>query len=245
MIEQTFDIHSFIRAEQRTPRGTPWPVLNPFNLRFPGLRLTSEYAKAISGTGIYLISFGTEVVYLGKYQPTSGKIIGDRWGRHLQTITGRGLNIGLGGTNAQQRLNELLDAVANPELRQVLMTVLEFDPARFRDTGYNTTANRLRFASENWNHFGAAPPEAILNNLSFWLLRTRPASDSLQAKREISAVEKLVLELYFPCCNKEYRESAHQGLRRKNSVANIIKAVRNAMMAVTQADATDCIRLLG
>jgi hypothetical protein len=233
MTELTYDLRSFIQVERVKPNDATWPIPSPFDLRFKSQRLNAEQSDAISGTGIYLISKGLEVVYLGKYQPENGKIIADRWGRHLQTITARGYNIGLGGKIPELRLAELMEAVAHPNLRQVLQAAYAHDCQRFRDTGYNTTPNRLRFASENWDLLGTSTPERVLDDIAFSLVRMPTGKPKAEARSDVSRIEKHVLLQYKPCCNIEYRHAEHRHRRVDNTLPNILSAVRKSMKDVT------------
>lgn len=245
MIDSTFALRSLMRVERKAPDDAGWPLPSPFDLCFRRQPLDAERSAAIAGTGIYLIARGAEVAYLGKYQPADGNIIADRWGRHLQTITARGYNIGLGGKHAESRLAAILQAVDHPRLRQVLQAAYDHDRQRFRDTGYTTSPNRLRFAGEHWDHFGEAAPERLLDGMGFILLRMRPAGSPTLAKKEATAIEKQVLLRFRPVCNDEYRHELHATGRAGNTVAAMLAAVRDAMRAVTGEDATHCVRLEG
>lgn len=236
MTNLTFDLRSYIRVEQIKSHDTSWPMSSPFNLLFKSERLNREQKIAISGTGIYLISKGLEVVYLGKYQPSDGKIIRDRWCRHLQTITARGYNIGFGGRIPERRLAKLMEAVEHPNLRQVLQATYTHDRQRFRDSGHNTTSNRLRFASENWDLFGAATPECVLDDITFSLVLMPTAKPKAGVKIDVSMVEKQVLLQYKPCCNVQYLHAEHRHARLDNTLPSILDAVRKSMRAVTGFD---------
>ena len=244
MIDQQFDLRDFIQVDSVATRELGWPRPSPFNLKFSSRKLTDMQLEAISGSGLYMISKGDEVVYVGLYKPQRGNIIADRWGRHLQTITGRGYNIGLGGKNPTARRDALLAAVAAPRLREAIEHAYLYSQAsRYKDTGYNTTPNRLRFASENWDNFGQDDSEQVLRPLTFWLLRTRVADSQETAARDVKAIETRVLQDFKPACNKEYKHDLHEGRRKDNTVEALTEAIRQAAHAVTNADVRDRIQL--
>src|SRR4051794_14843208 len=99
----------------------------PLNLRFTAPMLNPLTKAAWSGPGLYLISFGGEVIYIGKYQPFDrGNILNDRWLRHLETITLRGTRVGFGGKRKpENRLKRLLQHVRHPDLRSHLELIYE------------------------------------------------------------------------------------------------------------------------
>lgn len=250
MIEIEFPLNDFIHVTDVISKDGGWPTPSPFNLRFISSRtLADDRASAISGCGIYLISSNDteEVAYLGMYRPIDGNIIQDRWGRHLQTITGRGFNIGLGGQgNPSRRRTKLLEGIQAPELREAIENSYSYSrDDRFRDTGYSTTPNRLRFASEKWKSFGPAKGSDILGSLTFWFLRIRLPNNSQDAKREVKAVEKRVLEQFKPVCNHEYKHACHNEQRKCNSITSITEAVREAAKMETKQDITYRIKLAG
>lgn len=181
------------------------------------------------------------------YRPMSGNIINDRWGRHLQTITGRGFNIGLGGKkNPSNRRKILLEGIEAPELREAINHAYSYSlDDRFRDTGYSTTPNRLRFANENWKLFSPMNGNDILGNFTFWLFRIRPPINSEEAKREVAAIEKQVLQQFKPVCNDVYKHDLHSKLRSDNSIELITKSIRECAKFETGSDITHMIKLAG
>lgn len=252
MTEPTNDLRNYIEVKRIAPDDSAWSMPSPFDLRFKGKSLSVNQKAEITGTGVYLISKGARVVYIGSYLPNSGKIIADRWGRHLQTITARGYNIGLGGTNPESRLADLKAAVDHPNLRQVLQAAYDHDgtleaPQWFRDSGFTTTANRLRFASENWEMFGKATQDSVLNDIAFNLVLLPAAKPQAEIKVEgasdVKKVENQVLRQYQPCCNKEYIHAEHQHTQSNITVPNVLAAVRKAIKDVTRFDSISSVSL--
>ncbi len=234
-----FPLSELIVAETKTPtRDSAWPTPSIFNLNFRNGSGAEQIAEALRGRGLYLISYGQEVVYVGKYRPDEGKIVDHRWGRHLQTITGRGHQIGLGGQkNPQARLDKFLQAVAAEDLRQALRNSLEHCRLeRFKDTGCNTTLNRLRFASENWAHFGTAGPETIMRGFEFRLLQIRSPQNEALARQVVGDIEDDVLRQWHPICNDEYVHQTDAPRRAGNTPQALIRAARSSALVHTSHD---------
>ena len=241
-----FPLSRLIVAETKTPaKDAAWPTPSIFNLNFRSGDGAAEVAEDLRGRGLYLISYRQEVVYLGKYRPDEGQIVDDRWGRHLQTITGRGHQIGLGGArNSQARLNKFLQAVASESLRQALCNALEHSRLeRFRDTGCNTTPNRLRFASDCWAHFGTAGPETIMQDFEFRLLQIRSPQEEALARSMIGDMEVDLLKQWHPVCNKEYIHQKDALRRTENTPEALIMAVREAALVHTGHDIERLVHL--
>lgn len=249
MIEQHLSLNDFIQAKEIPSKDINWPSNSPFNLKFKCKKLNDEQKTSIKGCGIYLISCNNtgEVVYIGMYRPIAGNIINDRWGRHLQTITGRGYNIGLGGkNNSTARRANLLDGVEVSELREAIDHAFKYSlKDRFRDTGYSTTPNRLRFASENWSFFGPANGNNVLDNLTFSLFSIRLQSNSEEASREVESIEKKVLKQFKPICNAEYKHFLHEKMRSNNSIDLITEAIREGAKIETGQDIAYKVTLKG
>ena len=241
-----FPLSSFIVAETKTPaKDAAWPTPSVFNLNFRNGGGAAEISRALRGRGIYLITYRQEVVYLGKYLPDEGNIVAHRWGRHLQTITGRGHQIGLGGArNPQARLNKFLQAVASEGLRQALCNALEHSKLeRFKDTGCNTSPTRLRFASECWAHFGTAGPETIMQGFEFWLLQNHSPEEESFARNVVGDMEIDLLKQWHPVCNKEYVHQKDALRRAKNTPPALIEAVREAARVYTGHDIQHLVHL--
>jgi len=238
-----------IVATEAVGRDVGWPSASRFNLRFARSRGLVSAMDPLKGCGVYMISSNStgEVIYVGMYRPSDGKIVQDRWGRHLQTITARGVNIGLGGAkNPERRLRSLLDAVDADGLREAFHNSYSFSPTeRFRDTGYCTTANRLRYASENWEQFGAATPATVLSHFSFWLFRIQMHRTAGEAARSVKGVEPRLLDAHKPICSKEIRHARDSGARAGNTVGALISSIESTVVAVTGEAPTDLVKLAG
>lgn len=249
MNERSLLLTDFIHTAISEPtRDSTWPTPSPFNLRFKKQKgISKDKLSAISGTGVYLIAAKNEVIYLGIFRPDDGDIIADRWGRHLQTITGRGCDIGFGGkSDPSARCQKLLAAVSAAGLRQAIEDAyMHSQASRFKDTGFNTTPNRLRFASENWETVGGESVDGVLCLFTFWFLKVQPATSQAQASQHVEDIERRVLADLKPMCNKEYEHPTHAGCRAKNAVAAVVKRVREAAKSVTGSDIIECVRLAG
>lgn len=238
-----YDIHQFIQTVRVPAReGTP-DQASPFNLRFRARDLSPALRSSITGTCIYVGAMDDRVFYLGKYQPMNGNIINDRFARHLQTVTGRGADIGFGGrNNPGQRLQRLLAGVSDEHLRSALVSAYETDRWRFKDTGCNTSPNRLRFASACWAIFGTND-QAILNRLSFTLIRMAPAAGQAEARRRISLVEQRLLGEFQPLCNANHRPAVDGAPTPTCTVERVLQVTRAVMFDVTREDAHACTTL--
>lgn len=247
MIELKFPLNDFIRVQNNPSRDTNWPTPSPFTLSFHKKALNPEHLAAISGSGIYLISSNEEVVYIGSYKPTNGNIIADRWGRHLQTITGRGYNIGLGGKSSPEaRRQKLIQSITADTLQEAVRNAHDHSCAeRFKDTGYSTTPNRLRFASENWITFETAEDEKILQPLTFTLLRIKTPATQTEADHKVIEIERLLLQKHIPICNKEYNHIKHNQFRQHNTTDAITATLRSCAIKITGEDITHCTHLIG
>jgi hypothetical protein len=198
----------------------------PFNLYFSG--------KLTVGTGIYLIQFDDEIVYVGEYRPLERNIVEHRWKRHLQTITARGLNIGFNGeSNSKKRLQDLQRACVHPRLQAALKRLHDKEERRFahfKDTGYNTSENRLRFAGMEWDYFASVEPEQIMDRFKFHHISIRRPRNQVQAKAEIDKIERLILGRIQPLCNDEYR---HEKSGRPISRSRAVRVVNATICDVT------------
>ncbi|SHM54036.1 hypothetical protein [Rhizobacter sp. OV335] len=256
MEERKFNVRDFIGVRQVEPIKESWPIRCPFDLIFSRQRLTEVQNSAISGSGIYLIEKlpQREVVYLGLYKPMAGDIIPQRWGRHLQTITWRGANIGLGPNcrdrtpaAVTRRMESLLAVTIQPELKAIIRAAYAQDCAdtvrHCKSTGNDTSLNRLRFADEHWDEFSRATPQTLLDSFSFHLLRMRPALDQKSAATEVARIEKRLLSAWKLVCNGNYKHPSDQPLRRQNAVPALVDAVSKAMNSVTGTGALQWVSL--
>jgi hypothetical protein len=195
----------------------------PFDLDIKSRSLPPDLSPALTGPSIYLLVFGSRVVYAGKYRPIAGPVVRDRWFRHLQTVTLRGSAVGLGGlSNPERRLARLLEGVQEPSLRALLTETLEVDRGRFRDTGVNTSVNRVAFAAKHWAVFGAAHNASIFEGFSLHLFRLAGFNEQARADEAVSAVEKDLLSRVFPRCNDEFVSSKHEHLQDGYTLANVM-----------------------
>ncbi|MCK6372797.1 MAG: hypothetical protein L6Q69_01690 [Zoogloea sp.] len=195
----------------------------PFDLDIKSRPLPPDLSSALTGPSIYLLVFGSRVVYAGKYRPIAGSVVEDRWFRHLQTVTLRGSAVGLGGlSNPERRLARLLEGVQEPSLRTLLTERLEVDRGRFRDTGVNTTVNRVAFAAKHWAVFGSAQSASIFDGFSFHLFRLAGFNEQARADEAVSAVEKALLDRVFPRCNRQFVPSQHEHLQDEYTPAYVM-----------------------
>jgi|GEM_PF-2600062 len=181
----------------------PTSAGHPFNIRFSDRSAEAGIPKReLSGPGLYTVSFGGEVIYLGKYQPYErGNILNDRWIRHIETLTLRGNRVGFNGTsNPSAKLNQLLQEVRSAELAAGLRQAC---PLRFKDTGVVTTPSKIRFADQRWERFSKSTPRDIFEGFEFSLMHLEGLSSSEEAKDVVTGIENSLLQRFNPSCNSE------------------------------------------
>ena len=121
----------------------------PFDIDFC---VKKEYIKkkeknSFTGSGIYLIKFDDELIYIGKFRPFSdGNIITTRWKPHLETLTNRGSRVG--GFEKKKNQNKKVSIFT--KLKGCKSSSLG---KRKGDTGVVTSIKRLKFAQKYWNKF--------------------------------------------------------------------------------------------
>lgn len=204
------------------------PEEGPLNLNFRREELNENNRAHFMGPGIYLISYCSEVIYIGKYQPLNkGNILKDRWIAHLQTITMRGSRVGFGRcVDTTKKLNGILNDLTNAQLSEKIrqMHINPFERSkRFKDTGVVTSINRVAFAVENWDSFSQVHDSKILKNFEFRLLRLEGLDTEVNAKKCISFIEKRLLSLHKPRINKEYKKEIHLNQAALISIDTILK----------------------
>jgi hypothetical protein len=214
----------------------------PLNLTFKHNR-TSAKLNTLRGPGIYLISFDSQVIYVGKYQPLCGDILADRWLRHIETITLRGHRVGFGKPYSQKKLMLLCESADNDDLKGHLTDIYDSDQgrSRFKDTGVVTSRNRIRFAGENWNNFGQATAVNILSRFEFRLVQFGDLTEAEEAKKFVSCIEKGVLLTFKPICNKEYVHERDNGNRDQNRTIEIVEKINALCVAISKAQISECI----
>lgn len=246
--DRAYSLKDIIQVNKVAAKDKGWPEPSPFNLKFKKKKFSEDIKNSITGPGIYLISDqNQEVIYIGLYRKLTGDIISDRWARHLQTITGRGVNIGLGGkNNPEKRASAFISAIQSPELKRAIKYSYTFSrDIRFKDTGVCTSPNRLRYASENWEHFRSHDGEAILGNLKIWLLKIRTPESQVAAKQAVESIEKAVRSEYFAVCNSDYNHERHAQFRFRNTVRAVISSVDKNCQAITNYPVQTYVELYG
>ncbi|HEY9032090.1 MAG TPA: hypothetical protein VIM93_12070 [Kangiella sp.] len=221
MTDKTIPIDNVVKVNLNTS------LPAPLNLSFLLRKVSDDTLQQLAGPGLYLIRFDDEVIYLGKYQPIGGKILTDRWLRHLETITLRGKRVGFGASkNPDKKLNSLLKQVSNPDLQSALQNIfMNHYEDRIKDTGVVTAKNRVGFADENWNYFSGSSDNSILDKFSITLLRLSGIASQSQASSLSSSIESQTLNTIKPRCNKEFSEKPHHDLRINNTLEAVIEHV--------------------
>lgn len=176
----------------------------PFNLNIRKLNLSK--AKKITGPCIYFISADGIVLYIGKYQLKNGNVIGDRWIKHLITISIRGSGIGFGSEFKYKKLSNIVE---DKDLKRILKKAITNKRKEifFRDSGKTTSINRLRYASHNWKNIKKLTKDDFLNFFTIHAYIYESDSEQNQINKTISNIERSVLEKMQPPCNKEFNTS--------------------------------------
>ncbi|AUD79262.1 hypothetical protein CW740_08395 [Kangiella profundi] len=218
----------------------------PLNLSFGLHKVSSDIQQNLSGPGLYLIRFDDEVIYLGKYQPIGGKILTDRWLRHLETITLRGSRVGFGASqNPSKKLQTIFKQVSHPHLQRSLIDIFANNSEqRVKDTGVVTGKNRIGFANEHWDYLSSHSDNSILDRFSFNLLRLAGSFEQTQAKTIVSTLEKKALVNIKPRCNKEFLLDKHQPLRENDTIDTVIESLRN-IAREHDVEFSKCTTLIG
>lgn len=173
----------------------------PFNLNFRKLNLNKS--KKITGPCIYFISANGIVLYIGKYQPKNGNVIGDRWIKHLTTISIRGSGIGFGSEFKYKKLSKVVE---NKDLKRILTKAITNNRREifFRDSGKTTSINRIRYASHNWKDINKLTKDDFLNFFTIHAYIYESDFKQDQINKTISNIERSILEKMQPPCNKEF-----------------------------------------
>ena len=198
----------------------------PFNLNF--IKLNLDQAIKITGPCIYFISAEGIVLYIGKYQPKNGNVIGDRWIKHLTTISIRGSGIGFG---SECKYKKLSNAIEDKDLKKILKRAIlnEGKEIFFRDSGKTTSINRLRYASNNWKDIKKLTKDNFFNFFTIHAYIYGSNSEQNQINKTISNIERSVLGKMQPPCNKEFditNSLINHNLRIRSVEEEILKSIR-------------------
>ena len=173
-----------------------------------------EYGKkAFCGSGIYLIKYKEEIIYIGKYMPyNDGNVINDRWIKHIATITNRGHRVsGFGKGNKKYELLEKIGFLFDKSTEYYK----EFIVKAGRIKGdYSTSVKRLEFANKHWDTFrvnkSSEFEENVLPKFQFYYMQINghkegEIPDTVKEKEYYenlaSLVETYLLWKYNPACN--------------------------------------------
>jgi len=197
MKKMVYTLHDFVQVSTSDSNDS-----YPFNLVFKASgRSMSDYNNIVSGPGVYLITFNSFVIYIGKFRPLGNNIFTDRWLRHIETITMRGNRVGFKTTI--DSLNQRLSTLSDPDLKVSLLKLMQSDSTRLKDTGVVTSINRMKFADNNWSLFKENHNPDILNNFQFTLIKLN-INNKDEAAKITSEIEHSLLNNFKPTCNREY-----------------------------------------
>ena len=174
-----------------------------------------EYIKpeknSFTGPGIYLIEFGDELIYIGKFRPfCDGNIITTRWKPHLETLTNRGSHVGGFEKDHSKKLPHEKVGIFT-SLKGCENSSLE---KRRRDTGTVTSKKRLEFAKANWNIFRSKDINKLEDSLKkftfyYFQLDEGYFFKNSENKKELygdfaSLIEEFLLIKYSTECNSGF-----------------------------------------
>jgi len=204
----------------------------PFNFEFK----KGEYAVnkdnncEFHGSGVYLITYKEEVIYIGKYMPYGkGNVITDRWIKHIATITNRGHRVcGFGKKNKKYELLEKIGFLVEKGIDKYKAFVLK--AGRMEGGDYSTSVKRLAFAKDNWHTFKEQDKtnfeENIFPKFKFLYMQLNGykkdelnvESPSVKVKEYYenlaSLVETYLLWKYNPVCN------SNEGLKEMDGITS-------------------------
>ncbi|MAO70969.1 MAG: hypothetical protein CMD02_00490 [Flavobacteriales bacterium] len=179
----------------------------PYNIDFCINKKYLSDKKNFKGSGIYLIEFKRELIYIGKFRPYyEGNIIMTRWRPHLETLTNRGSRVGGFEKTAGEKTNIF------KELKGCEISSLE---GRKRDTGTVTSKARIKFAKDNWDLFSGDINKLrdSLKEFTFYYFQLNEVFSfkKSQKKQEkelygdlTSLIEEYLLIKYSTKCNSGY-----------------------------------------
>lgn len=208
----TLKIHEVVSVQQ-VP-GQPMP----FDLKFSS-KLNSAVVR---GPGIYIITFEDKPVYLGKFQPFNrNNILQDRWLRHMETMTMRGVRVGFGKNACLEKLKAFLHTEIYTALERLPKEELN---KKLRDTGVCTSIQRCKFTSSNWCYLKQAQPEEILNKYGFHFYKLEGLANAQEAKSVTSELENQLIKTYdFPINGTRGQHPAADFDELVSSMANFLK----------------------
>jgi hypothetical protein len=162
----------------------------PLNI---SLRLVDINKNTVKGPGIYLIGFKNELIYVGKFESKNkGDVRAVRIRRHLEGITLRGSQCGFNKECSNFVLRE-------KKLFRILNKSNKYSQRieENKKTGAMTSPNKLRFALDNMESF-------MSKNISDIFKDFQIAYVPLKQSNKIVVIEKEMILLFNPKCNKEY-----------------------------------------
>jgi len=175
--------------------------------------------SVVAGAGIYTIHFDGNLLYLGKFQgttgnPFGGSVIDARWTKHMGTLTMRGRRVSV----PNQTINELASRHRD---HPAVVGILDADRnVVSKDKGCISSLNRIRFAMQHWDTFADFNPQ-VLNRFRFQYAQIQPRAVSKDWIRgAVSDLERnLVAQLQPPCNGNVPAERAkHHTLEQTREV---------------------------
>jgi hypothetical protein len=169
--------------------------LFPFNINFKVKE--NKFTKEL-GSGIYLISFNDQLLYLGSFSPKkSGNVHKIRWAKHIATITCRGFNVSLGSVNKWNWFKEEIKKNNIPISFNSFSN--EIINKKSKDNGVVTSLNRVKYAIEKKDYF--LKEDALSSSLNFKFFFF---SLNFKNKYDIQLLENSLIKEFNPPCNFQF-----------------------------------------
>lgn len=156
--------------------------------------------SVVAGAGIYTIHFDGNLLYLGKFQgttgnPFGGSVIDARWTKHMGTLTMRGRRVSV----PNQTITELASRHRD---HPTVAGILDADrKVVSKDKGCISSFNRIRFAMQHWDAFTEFDRKT-LDRFQFLYGQIQPRADIEDWIRgAVSDLERDLVAQLQPRCN--------------------------------------------
>ncbi len=155
--------------------------------------------SVVAGAGVYAILFDGNLLYLGKFQgttgnPFGGNVVDARWTKHLGTLSLRARRVSVPNQTIIELSSRHRDHPAVVGILGADRSVVS------KDKGCISSLNRIRFAMQHWDAF-ADLNHRTLNRFQFLYAQLQPRAVSEDWIRgAVSDLERnLVAQLQPPC----------------------------------------------
>jgi len=201
----------------------------PLNLRFKYSK-NSDIDEKAKGPGVYVISYGNKIVYIGQHLAklkNDNGFVKERCLKHLQTFTSRSHVLKLGKSQAKRGWYEH-NAEEGGFYEHINIAGIKDN--HFRDGAPLTSKNRIRFSEEQWDDFKATENvENILDGFEIWWFKVGHFKDDEyeHAKGIVKHIETQLICRYLPECNNEFYKkiSSYEGLCKEATTDSLTNEI--------------------